>query len=128
MPCHNDLLNANFILDSAGVRIVDWEYAGMGNRYFDLGNLSINNGLGEGDDERLLAAYFGSPCTVHRLACLRLMRIMSDFREAMWGVVQSVISTVEFDYAEYAARHFARLEESAADPRYPTWLGHAYAG
>jgi len=128
VPCHNDLLNANFILDDAGVRIVDWEYAGMGNRYFDLGNLSVNNGLQEAEDERLLSAYFGTPCTERRFACLRLMRIMSDFREAMWGVVQGVISTLAFDYAEYAARHFARLEASASDPRYPTWLKDARAG
>jgi thiamine kinase-like enzyme len=128
VPCHNDLLNANFILDSRGVRIVDWEYAGMGNRYFDLGNLSINNGLREADDERLLAAYFGVPCTEHRFACLRLMRIMSDYREAMWGVLQGAVSTIAFDYAEYAARHFARLAESASDPRYPTWLRQAHAG
>ena len=128
VPCHNDLLNANFILDGTGVRIVDWEYAGMGNRYFDLGNLSINNGLREEEDERLLTAYFGAPCTEHRFACLRLMRIMSDYREAMWGVVQGAVSTLAFDYAEYAARHFARLGESAADPRYSAWLRDARAG
>ena len=128
VPCHNDLLNANFILDARGVRIVDWEYAGMGDRYFDLGNLSVNNGLRDEDDERLLAAYFDGPCTERRLACLRLMRIMSDFREAMWGVVQGTISTLAFDYAQYAARHFARLEESAADARYSTWLRQAHAG
>jgi thiamine kinase-like enzyme len=128
VPCHNDLLNANFILDGTGVRIVDWEYAGMGNRYFDLGNLSINNGLREDDDERLLAAYFDAPCTERRFACLRLMRIMSDYREAMWGVLQGALSTLAFDYAEYAARHFARLAESAADPRYPVWLIRARAG
>ena len=56
MPCHNDLLNANFIHDARGVRIVDWEYAGMGDRYFDLGNLSINNDLREADDERLFSS------------------------------------------------------------------------
>ena len=62
VPCHNDLLTANFIHDGERVRIVDWEYAGMGDRYFDLGNLSVNNGFAEADDERLLAAYFGEPC------------------------------------------------------------------
>ena len=45
VPCHNDLLTANLLHDGARVRIVDWEYAGMGDRYFDLGNLSINNEL-----------------------------------------------------------------------------------
>ena len=48
--------------------------------------------LREADDERLLAAYWGEPCTARRFAALRLMRIMSDFREAMWGVVQTAIS------------------------------------
>ena len=34
--------------------IVDWEYAGMGDPWFDLGNLSVNNDFDEADDERLL--------------------------------------------------------------------------
>jgi GH25 family lysozyme M1 (1,4-beta-N-acetylmuramidase) len=55
------------------------------------------------------------------------MRIMSDFREAMWGVVQIAVSKIAFDYVAYAAKHFARLQESAADPRYPVWLRHAGA-
>ena len=61
VPCHNDLLTANFLHDGERVRIVDWEYAGMGDRYFDLGNLSVNNGFAEEDDERLLAEYFARP-------------------------------------------------------------------
>ena len=42
-PGHNDLLNANFIDDGELMRIVDWEYAGMGDRFFDLANFSINH-------------------------------------------------------------------------------------
>ena len=125
VPCHNDLLNANFIHDGTRVRIVDWEYAGMGDRFFDLGNLSINNGLRDEDDQLLLEHYFGEPCSDRRLAAVRLMRIMSDFREAMWGVVQIAISKGEFDFAAYAARHFNRLQESASDIRYPAWLRQA---
>ena len=34
---------------------------------------------------------------------------MSDFREAMWGVVQSAVSELDFDFADYAAKHFERL-------------------
>ncbi len=47
-PCHNDLLNANFIDDGRRIRIVDWEYAGMGDPFFDLGNFSVNHGLDVG--------------------------------------------------------------------------------
>ncbi|HEY7631143.1 MAG TPA: choline kinase family protein [Thermoleophilaceae bacterium] len=128
VPCHNDLLNANLIWDGSRVRIVDWEYAGNGDRYFDLGNLSINNELSEDDDERLLAAYFGEPCTAGRFASLRLMRIVSDLREAMWGVLQEGISDLDFDFKDYATTHFARLRESAADSRYRGWLEEAARG
>jgi hypothetical protein len=56
------------------------------------------------------------------IARLRLMRIMSDFREAMWGVVQQGLRTTDADYVAYADRFFARLHERASDERYPKWI------
>jgi thiamine kinase-like enzyme len=112
VPCHNDLLNANF-LDDGSVRIVDWEYAGMGDRFFDLANFSVNHEFEVKDDRRFLAAYFGAE-REDDVADLRLMRYMSDFREAMWGVLQSGISDLDFDFKGYASKHFARMGETAA--------------
>jgi thiamine kinase-like enzyme len=125
VPCHNDLLAANFLHDGDRLWIVDWEYAGMGNRYFDLGNFSVNNELGAGEETTLLAAYFGDDPGPDRLAALALMRFMSDFREAMWGVLQSGVSELDFDFTGYAAKHFARLREATADPRFEQRLGEA---
>ena len=113
-PCHNDLLNANFLHDGRRLRIVDWEYAGMGDPFFDLANLSVNNELGEDEERELLAAYFGETRDAD-VASLRLMRFMSDFREAMWGVVQQGISELDFDFAAYADRHFERMERDWED-------------
>jgi aminoglycoside phosphotransferase (APT) family kinase protein len=124
VPCHNDLLNANFLLDGAHTWIVDYEYAGMGDPFFDLGNLSINNELTEHAQDALLHLYFGAPRDVHR-ARLALMRIVSDMREAMWGVLQQAISTLDVDYVDYASRHFARLLNNARDPRFRDWLDEA---
>jgi thiamine kinase-like enzyme len=128
VPCHNDLLTANFLDDGGRLRIVDWEYAGMGDRYFDLGNLSVGNGFAEGDDERLLAAYWGEPSTPRRLAAVRLMRVLSDFREAMWGVLQAGISELDFDFGAYGAEHLDRVAAGLADPRLEGWLEAARAG
>ncbi len=58
---------------------------------------------------------------------MRLMRLMSDVREAMWGVVQGVVSELDFDFAAYAADHFARLRAAAADPRVEEWIRGASA-
>jgi thiamine kinase-like enzyme len=128
VPCHNDLLAANFLRSPEGIRLVDWEYAGMGSRWFDLGNFAVNNELGAAEEEALLAAYFEEPPSAGRLAALRLMRFMSDFREAMWGVLQGTISDLDFDFGSYAAKHFQRLRESAADPGFETALKEASDG
>ena len=129
VACHDDLLPANILAVGPGpsVMLVDWEYAGMGHRLFDLGNFAVNAELDERQEERLLTAYFGEPPSAGRKAALRLMRIMSDAREAAWGVVQGVISTLEFDFVSYAARHFQRLQFAASDPRLGEWLRAAAA-
>jgi thiamine kinase-like enzyme len=114
-PCHNDLLNANFLDDGERLRIVDWEYAGMGDVFFDLANFSINHALDEAARHALLEVYFGEMRAEDKQA-LELMRFMSDFREAMWGVVQTAVSELDFDFAGYAAEHFGRLERTATEP------------
>ena len=125
VPCHNDLLAGNMLFDGEKLCIVDWEYAGMGDRFFDLGNLAVNNGFDEAAEESLLESYFGEPPTPSRLAALRLMRFMSDFREAMWGALQNVVSELDFDFEGYADQHFDRLRRTAADPRFGGWLEEA---
>jgi thiamine kinase-like enzyme len=130
--CHNDLLPANFIDSPDGIRLVDWEYAGMGNRWFDLGNFAVNNELGPAEEEDFLVgylgtAYRGAPPAPADLAALRLMRLMSDFREAMWGVVQTAISDLDFDFAGYATRHFDRLLAAADGPEFEALLEDARA-
>jgi thiamine kinase-like enzyme len=125
VPCHNDLLAGNFLRGAERIWIVDWEYAGMGDRYFDLANFAINNELTESQHPELLADYFSEVATPRRLATFRLMMFMSDFREAMWGVVQTVASDLDFDYNDYAATHFARMHKTAANESFERWLEEA---
>ena len=130
VPCHDDLLPGNILaLDAEPDRalLVDWEYAGMGHRLFDLGNLAVNNAFDDAAQERLLEAYFGEPPDPGRRAALALMRIVSDAREAAWGVVQRSISELDFDFDDYATLHFTRLTQAAEDPRLEEWLRAAAA-
>ena len=126
-PCHNDLLNANFIDDGERIRIVDWEYAGMGDPFFDLGNFSVNHDLTPDQDAILLEAYEGEVRPAH-LARLSLMRVVSDYREAMWGVLQQGISTLDVDFAEYADEHFERLLHNATGFGFEVSLHEASRG
>jgi thiamine kinase-like enzyme len=107
-PCHNDLLPANFIDDGSATQIIDWEYGGMGDRFFDLGNLAVNCEFTGEHEKALLRLYFGEvrATDVRRL---RLMRLVSDMREAMWGFLQSALSTLNEDFLGYGRKHLERF-------------------
>lgn len=120
--CHDDLLNGNFLRDEQGnVRILDWEYAGMGDKFFDLANFSAHHELDDGQINTLLEAYFGQ-ITARDFASLKLMQCMSDFREAMWGVLQFGISELDFDFRGYANQFFDKLTARLNDARYLNWI------
>ncbi len=120
-PCHNDLLNENF-LDDGAIRILDWEYAGMGDIAFDLANFAVHHGLTDAQDRYLLGCYFGET-TARRVARHKLMKIASDGREALWAMVQIGISKLDFDFRAYAVKHFNRMADMIGDSQYGEWLG-----
>jgi len=126
VPCHNDLLPGNvlFETDTTNVWLLDFEYAGMNDRFFDLGNLSVNCGLDRAGDEELLRLYFGA-VSPSRWARLQLMKMMSEFREGMWAVVQQAISTLDTDFVGYAAERLGNCEHLATKPDFERWLSDA---
>ncbi len=112
--CHNDLLAGNFIDDGTTVRIIDWEYAGLGDRFFDLGNFAAHAQLSEDEEALLAESYFGEARPVH-LRRLRLMRLVSDLRESTWGYLQSHISDLHSPqhYRDYGGRFLGRFLAAA---------------
>jgi thiamine kinase-like enzyme len=121
-PCHNDLIVANVVDDGARLRIVDWEYAGMGDVFFDLACVAVHNDLDVELREVLVEAYAGS-LRPHDVRSLELMRFMSEFREAMWALAQGAAGATEHDFAARAERHFERLARIADEPSFESALG-----
>jgi len=105
--CHNDLLPANILDDGRRVRLVDWEYAGVGHPLFDLAGVSANCGFTRAHDAALLAAYRGAPAADPQdLRELRVLRAISLLREALWSVIQTVAPEIAFNYTAYADANF----------------------
>lgn len=125
VPCHNDLLPSNVLFGPERVWLLDFEYAGMNDVFFDLANLSVNSELTAANDERLLRLYFGGT-SASAWARLQLMKIMSEFREGMWAVVQQAISTLDTDFVGYAAERLENCERLAASAEFETWLADAH--
>jgi thiamine kinase-like enzyme len=120
-PCHNDLWGSNLIDDGVQVRIVDWEYAGMGDVFFDLANYAIYGCPSDAACEGLLRAYFGA-VTPAAFARLKLLQVAAELREALWYVVARSVSARWPGYAGLAQSHIARCRTRLGDARLVDWL------
>jgi len=124
--CHNDLLNLNWMdEDTPGeigeIRLLDWEYAGMGDIFFDLANFCHHHRLSDDQVRFYLQEYFGE-VTPKNFARLKLMWPMSELHESMWGTTQTGISQLEEDFQGYADLWFGRLRQHVTDLRWDQWL------
>jgi thiamine kinase-like enzyme len=115
--CHNDLLAANFIHGGERLWLIDWDYAGFNSPLFDLANLCSNNELGPEEETWLLEAYFEQPLSADLMRRYRAMKCASLLREAMWGMVSELHSSLAVDYVAYAGDYLARFERALKEFR-----------
>ncbi len=108
VPCHCDPLAENFIDTGEQVVIVDWEYAGMNDPMWDLGDLSVEAAFGPVQDQVLLEAYFAGPAPPGEAARMVLYKAMCDLLWTLWGVVQHANGNPAEDFWAYATGRFER--------------------
>ncbi len=110
VPCNNDLLAANFLDDGERVWIIDYEYSGNNDAFFELGNTSTECGFSPEQTDAWVEAYAGSP-TPADLARVRLQALCSCYGWSLWGFIQAAASPIEFDFWEWGME---RYEKAAA--------------
>jgi len=120
--CHNDLLSENFILAPDGkMWIIDWEYGGMTDPYFDLGDFCVEHPLSVDEEKLVLTAYCGG-MDEHRYARMQLHKLVADLWWSIWAMIQASMSKLDFDFYEYGINRMRRFQNNAADPDYEAWL------
>jgi thiamine kinase-like enzyme len=114
-PCHNDLLAANFIDDGSTVSIIDYEYSGNNDPYFELGNIWSECHLTREQLEELVGEYDGVPSRSH-LARARLWGLMSQYGWTLWASIQDGTSALDFDFWSWGMEKYERAEATFAGP------------
>jgi thiamine kinase-like enzyme len=129
VACHNDYLSENFLDDGKQIWIIDWEYGGMGDPYFDLGDFAVEHPFSTEQEVLLIMEYCGESNRerVHderpnRLYRMVLYKIVSDLWWSVWAMIQSRISTLDFDFYAYGNGRFDRLRKNRGNPDYKKWL------
>jgi thiamine kinase-like enzyme len=114
-PCHNDLLAANFIDDGRTVSIIDYEYSGNNDPYFELGNIWSECHLTLEQLQELVETYDGRPSRSH-LARSRLWGLMSQYGWTLWASIQDGTSSLDFDFWAWGMEKYERAEATFAGP------------
>ena len=120
--CHNDLLSENFILAPEGkMWIIDWEYGGMTDPYFDLGDFCVETPLTEVEEKAILEQYCRG-WDEHRYARMMLHKLVADYWWSIWAMIQATLSKLDFDFYGYGMDRIHRMERNAAHADYEEWL------
>ena len=114
-PCHCDPLCENFLDDGKIMWIVDWEYSGMNDPLWDLGDLSVEAGMDAGQDAEMMAAYFGRLPTEAEQGRLVIYKAMCDLLWTLWGLIQLADENPAEDFWAYATGRFARCKALMQD-------------
>jgi thiamine kinase-like enzyme len=101
--------------------VIDWEYGGQSDPYFDLGDFCVEHPLSEDEERYIITRYCGAFDEV-AYARMMLHKIVADLWWSIWAMIQVRQSKLDFDFYEYGMNRVRRLHENAAKPAFPSWL------
>jgi thiamine kinase-like enzyme len=109
-PCHNDPWPGN-LLDAGGrLYIIDWEFSGMNDPMWDLGDLSVEAGFEPEQDRVMIEAYYGATAPLALYSRLALYKALSDLLWTLWGLVQHANNNPRNDFLSYALGRLGRCK------------------
>ena len=118
-PCARTFLDTGEIM-----WIVDWEYSGMNDAMWDLGDLSVEGEFSDDQDAEMLRAYFDREPTPAEHGRAVIYKAMCDLLWTLWGLIQLANENPADDFRAYADGRFARCKKLMADPAF---AGHVEA-
>ena len=122
VACHCDPLCENFLDTGTRMWIVDWEYSGMNDPMWDLGDLSVEAGFDAAQDAAMLAAYFDGKTPPDAAARMVIYKAMCDLLWTLWGLIQLANGNPADDFRAYADGRFARCRALMATPGFAASL------
>jgi len=127
-PCHCDPLCENFLDDGEKVWIVDWEYSGMNDPMWDLGDLSVEGQFTPEQDTAMMRAYFGAEPSAFDQGRMVIYKAMCDLLWTLWGLIQLADGNPAEDFRAYSDGRFARCKALMADPGFAAHLAAVERG
>lgn len=128
VPSHCDPLCENFLDNGDRMWIVDFEYSGMNDAMWDLGDLSVEAGMTDAQDLEMLTAYFGTAPTAAQHGRMVVYKAMCDLLWTLWGLIQHADGNPADDFWAYSVGRFERCKALMNDKSFEEHLAAIRAG
>jgi thiamine kinase-like enzyme len=124
VPCNNDLLAGNFVDDGEKLWLIDYEYSGNNDPFFELGNTWTETQLDDDHLEELVTAYVGGT-DPEAIARTRLQATVSRYGWSLWGYIQAATSDQDFDFHGWGRERYEAAVQDFRSPAFAALLDAA---
>ena len=121
VPCNNDLLAGNYLDNGERVWLIDYEYSGMNDACFELGNTATECEFTPEMTEAWTEAYFGE-LRPSDLARVRLQSLCSEYGWSLWGFIQAASSPIDYDFHAWGMHRFEKAARTFTSPLFTRLL------
>ena len=128
VACHCDPLCENFLDTGEKMWIVDWEYSGMNDPMWDLGDLSVEAGFDQDQDDEMIMAYFGTQPRADQYGRIIIYKAMCDLLWTLWGLIQHANENPVENFWEYSTTRFQRCKSLMDSPEFADHIKAVAAG
>lgn len=109
VPCHNDTVPENFVIDDNGkVYLIDWEYSGMNDPSWDVAAYILESRLDEEAIQTLMNEYYGKWPSAEELIKIKAFMVAQDLLWTVWALVRHYNGEDFLDYCNIRYERFRK--------------------
>ena len=110
VPCHNDTVPENFVVDNNGKGyLIDWEYSGINDPAWDLAAYIIESRLTEDAIEYLLVDYYGKIPDASEILKIKSYMMAQDLLWTVWAIIRHYSGD---DFLDYCILRYERFKKN----------------
>ncbi|MGH4120537.1 phosphotransferase [Clostridium sp.] len=110
VPCHNDTVPENFVVDGNGrTYLVDWEYSGMNDPSWDVAAYILESRLNEEAIEYFLLGYYDQGLTAEEILKIKCYMVAQDLLWMVWAMIRHYSGD---DFLDYCSIRYERFQKN----------------
>lgn len=104
VPCHNDIVPENILIENEKLYLIDWEYSGMNDPMFDIASYFLENNFSS-EEEKYFYELYDNNISIEQKTKVTIYKISQDILWAIWAIYRYQCGV---DYLQYGIDRYNR--------------------